>query len=400
MNRTMLMRRLRAPGMFVVTLLLIEFLDEFVFGMEEAALPLIRNDLNLSYAQIGLLLALPSLIASFIEIYMGILADNGKRRILILGGGVVFAASCLLAGLSQSFEVYLIATIAFFPSSGAFVALSQATLMDVEPARHEQNMARWTLAGSIGILAGSLALSAALTLGGGWRELFILDAVLAFVLFLVVRRMRFPAQHTEADESVGFWQGFREMLASFKRPNVVRWLVLLELSDFMLDLLHAYLALYFVDVVGVSEFDATLAVAAWTGIGLIGDFLIIPLLERVRGLTYLRYSAAAEMILYPAFLLVPGFIPKLIIIALLGFCNAGWYAILQAQLYSSMEGQSGAVLSLNNIAGFVKPIMPLIMGLVATQFGLGAALWMLLVAPIALLVGLPRTMEDVALADD
>ncbi len=40
-------------------LLLIEFLDELVFGAGEAAWPLIRDDLALSYDQIGLLLGIP-----------------------------------------------------------------------------------------------------------------------------------------------------------------------------------------------------------------------------------------------------------------------------------------------------------------------------------------------------
>ena len=42
--------------------LLIEFLDELVFGVGEAAWPLIRSDLDLNYAQIGLALSLPGIL--------------------------------------------------------------------------------------------------------------------------------------------------------------------------------------------------------------------------------------------------------------------------------------------------------------------------------------------------
>jgi FSR family fosmidomycin resistance protein-like MFS transporter len=393
MNLPLLARRLRTPALFVLALLVIEWLDEFVFGMLEAAWPLIRNDLHLTYAQIGLLMAAPSIIASFIEIYMGILADMGKRRMLVVGGGVMFAVSCLLAALSQDFVMMMVAMLVFGPSSGAFVSLSQATLMDVEPTRHEQNMARWTFAGSVGIVTGALALSVALSVGYGWRELFLLDAILAFVLFLLVRRMRFPAQHSEDEEALSFREGMRKALQALKRGEVLRWLILLEFSDFLLDILHGYLALYFVDVVGVDEVQAGVGVAVWTGVGLLGDFLLIPLLERVRGLTYLRYSALIELVLYPAFLLIPGFVPKLVIVALLGFFNAGWYAILQGQLYSAMPGQSGTVLSIGNVVGFVKPLVPFGLGLIASQFGLQTALWVLLIAPIALLIGIPRSVS-------
>ncbi len=93
-------RCLRHAAAFALTLLAIEFLDEFVFGAREAAWPLIRTDLGLSYAQVGLLLGLPSLVSSIVEPFLGILGDVWRRRVLVLGGGVVFALALLaLLGL-------------------------------------------------------------------------------------------------------------------------------------------------------------------------------------------------------------------------------------------------------------------------------------------------------------
>ena len=51
-------RGLRRPAVLLLTLLAIEFLDEFVYGAREAAWPLIRDDLGLSYVQIGGLIPL------------------------------------------------------------------------------------------------------------------------------------------------------------------------------------------------------------------------------------------------------------------------------------------------------------------------------------------------------
>ena len=81
---------MRKLSFFALTLLAIEFLDEFVFGAREAAWPLIRDDLALTYVQIGLLLGIPGVIASLIEPWLGILGDVWRRRVLVLGGGVVF----------------------------------------------------------------------------------------------------------------------------------------------------------------------------------------------------------------------------------------------------------------------------------------------------------------------
>ncbi|MBL8120150.1 MAG: MFS transporter, partial [Anaerolineae bacterium] len=169
---------------FVFLLLAIEMLDEVVFGMREAAWPLMRDDLHLTYVQIGLLNAIPSVIANLIEPIFGILGDTSRRRQLVIGGGVVLGAGLILSGLSPSFVVLLVAFIIVYPATGAFVSLSQAVLMDLEPERHEQNMARWALAGSLGQVTGPLFLGLAVALGGGWRELFGILGVVTLGLAL------------------------------------------------------------------------------------------------------------------------------------------------------------------------------------------------------------------------
>jgi FSR family fosmidomycin resistance protein-like MFS transporter len=154
--------------------------------------------------------------------------------------------------------------------------------------------------------------------------------------------------------------------------------------------LYGYLALYFVDVVGVQEVQAGIAIAIWTGVGLLSDFLLIPLLERVQGLSFVRASAALELVLFPLFLIVPSFALKLFILALMGFFTAGWYPVLQGQLYSSMPGQSGTVMAIGSVSGLLGSLLPLGIGLLADRFGLDIALWLLIVGPLALSIGLPR----------
>jgi hypothetical protein len=51
--------------------------------------------------------------------------------------------------------------------------------------------------------------------------------------------------------------------------------------------------------------------------GLTGDLLLVLVLERASGLAVLRAGAAAALLLYPAFLLVPGFWAKLVLLAAL-----------------------------------------------------------------------------------
>jgi FSR family fosmidomycin resistance protein-like MFS transporter len=382
--------------------LVIEFLDELVFGAHESAWPFLRTDLVLNYAQIGLLMSVPHFVSAFIEPFLGILGDVWKRRTLILGGGVVFSIALGLIALSRDFFTLLLGLMLIFPASGAFVSLSQASLMDLDPARREQNMARWTFAGSIGVTAGPLLLAGMVALGGTWRIVMGMLAVLA-ALILVFAWKRIPDSRPGSaplPKLGDVWAGVRGAIGSLRRGEVVRWLVLLEFSDLMLDILLGFLALYFVDAAGLSASWAALAVTLWLSVGLLGDFLLIPLLEKVKGLDYLRISVVLELVLFPAFLLVPNIWAKLVLVSLLGFFNSGWYAILQGNLYKSMHGQSGTVMTLNNLAGLFGKLLPLGIGLAADAWGIGRAVWLLLAGPLVLLVGLPRHYSMEADDDD
>ena len=372
--------------------LLIEFLDELVFGVNQAAWPLIRTDLSLSYLQIGLLLSVPGIVSATLEPFLGILGDVWKRRLLILGGGIFFALACLLTGLSTAFVILLFALCVFYPSSGAFVSLSQAALMDTDPARHEHNMARWTFAGSLGVVLGPLLLSGMAFIGFGWRGVFIaLAGLTVLVLLFVWQRLPNAPQGLHSLPRLSdLWSGLRGALASLRRGVVLRWLVLLQFSDLMLDVLLGFLALYLVDVARLTPAQAALGIAVWSGLGLLGDFLLIPLLEKVRGLAYLRVSVLLEMLLFPAFLLTSQPVVKFILLGLLGFFNSGWYAILKGRLYSSMLGQSGTVMTLDSLFSLLGKLLPFGIGLAAQFLGLRLAMWLLLLGPIVLLVGLPR----------
>ena len=239
-------------------------MDEFVYGAREAAWPLIRTDLSHTYLQIGVLISLPAVASHLVEPALGILGDVWDRKRLILGGGIVLAVSFAFVAASPSFLFLLFSLFLMNPASGAFVSLSQASFMDTAPARHEQNMVRWTLAGSVGVVLGAIALGTSVALGGGWRGIFIASAAAAVAMVVVAGHV--PLAGTSGSfERHGLWSdllgGLATALRALRSGAVLRWLALLELSNLMLDGLHGYLALYFVDVVKTSASQAALGVA-------------------------------------------------------------------------------------------------------------------------------------------
>jgi MFS family permease len=178
-NVTRALRTLRGPA---IALLAIELLDELVFGAREAAWPALREELELSYVQIGVLLSVPTYSSALLEPVFGILGDSRWRRTVVVAGGIGTATALALVAGAPGFVVLLVAFALLFPSTGAFVSLSQATLMDLEPERRELNMTRWSIAGGVGAVAGPLLLVLFTAVGAGWRGLFATFAVLALAL--------------------------------------------------------------------------------------------------------------------------------------------------------------------------------------------------------------------------
>jgi MFS transporter, FSR family, fosmidomycin resistance protein len=353
--------------------------------VREAAWPLIRRDLSLDYVAIGVLITVPAVVGSLVQPILGLLGDTGRRRALVLAGGVVFAISLLLLAAANGFVPLLVAFAILSPASGAFVSLAQATMMDGAPEDRDRAMAMWVLAGSFGVVAGPLLLAAALHLGSGWRAVMVALAALTVPVWLFALRIPFPAGDGHRLRHVA-----REALRSLRRGAVWRWLILLEVTDLLGDVFLGFVALYFVDVAGATPVTAAVAVTVVAISGLVGDAVLVPLLRRVDGLRVLRWSAAMMLVAYPAFLLAPSVDAKLAVLSTLGALRAGWYAIPQARLFDEFHGSSGTAVAISDLGGLAARLVPIGIGLLAQRAGLGTAMWMLLAAPVALLVGLPR----------
>jgi MFS transporter, FSR family, fosmidomycin resistance protein len=373
----------------VAAALAVEFVDELVDGTKSAAMPLIRHDLALSYLQIGLLAAVPLVVGSLLELPVGAIAGTGRRRRrFVLAGGLIFIASVLAAGLATSFIGLLVALTTFFPASGLFVSLTQAALMDSAPARRAHYMARWTLAGSIGAVIGPLLVAVCLGADGTWRLAFVIIAGLGTAAWCAVARTGDTSASVDdggADASDRPWPGWRSALSIVRRSGALRWLLLLEVADLMLDVLTPFLALYLVAVVHVSPAVAAIAVAVRLGAGLAGDVILIRLLERWDSRLVIRVSVWGTLALFPTFLLVPGLGLKLVVLAAVTIATAPWYPILQAELYGSLPGRSNLAVSLTSAAGLVAALGPLGVGLLADRLGLGWAMAALCVVPVVML---------------
>ena len=104
----------------------------------------------------------------------------------------------------------------------------------------------------------------------------------------------------------------------------------------------------------------------------------------------LRVSAAIVLAAYIALLLAPSVWLKYILLALVSFATVGCFPILRGRTYAVLPGQSGMIVAVTSLGNLSSVFVPLIIGRVADVFGLQWAMWLLVLGPLALIIGLPR----------
>jgi FSR family fosmidomycin resistance protein-like MFS transporter len=326
-------------------------------------------------------------VGSALDPLIGVAGDTARRRLVMAVGGLAFAASAALTAAAGGFWLLLAALVLGNPATGAFVSLAQATLMDADPQQRARNMARWTLAGSFGYVGGPLLLTAAVYLGAGWRGAIAALAVGSLPLSFAA--LRFPSpRHDEDAPRLG--RAVRDALAAVRRREVLRLLLVLEASDLLLDVFHGFLALYLVYGAGLPRSTGVLGVGVWTGAELVGNWVLLRVLRRTSGGRVLRATAFVSLGVYPAFLLVPGAAAKLGLLVVLGLLTASWYPVAKAWLYDALPDRSGAAVAVGGLGGLAGAAVPLLLGFLAGAVGIATMMWVLLLAPAALLALTPH----------
>jgi MFS family permease len=390
-------------------------LDELLTGFTLIGLPLVHQQLGLSYTQIGLLFSAGALAGAVIKPPISLLSDRSSKRWWILGGLCGLVIADLLAGKFPIFPVLLCAFALGNPSGGAAVGLSQTALIDSAPQESTRTMTRWMMLSSIGDLLSPLAVTTILTAGLGWTGLCLLSAACWLAAALVILPQRFPrlnhefsysrqADEIAADESspstesesevgkdsgppVGLMQGLR---LAMRDTIFLRWVVLDVLTTMLDEIFLTFAVLYMRDVLHAGTLIIGIIVAFQMLAGFLGLFILDRLLARV---------APTRLLVIASWLSLAGVIGLLAVhilwfaalsLGVIGLGAACFYPIVSAQAYNRQPGRSGMVRAVTSLGQPFEIVLPGIAGLIAGWFGPLASLGFLGVAPVLFLVIAPK----------
>jgi hypothetical protein len=300
------------------------------------------------------------------------------------------------------------------PAIGAAVGLAQAALVEQQPALATRTLTRWTLLSRVGDLLSPLVVAVTATAGGGWMALSFIAAALWLLAAIMTIPLPFPppavspaAADADADEEAPeqpLWASLRPAILSALRDRVLlRWMGILLMATMVDEVFLGFAGLLLHDRLHASVGATSLLLA----LGMIGGMIGLFALERILARRPEQHRAGVRLLPWLALLTLAGIVALLLAPALwlagvalfaIGLGATSWYPVARAATYDRLPGRAGLARA---ITGLIMPLelaLPAVVGLLAERFGLVVALGFLGVAPVGVLLLIPRsaTKADVS----
>lgn len=193
-------------------------------------LPLFAEKLsNATPFLIGLTIGIYGLTQALLQIPLGMLSDKIGRKIVIIGGLVVFALGSILAALSN--DIYVIIIARAIQGSGAIAATTMALAADLSREDHRAKVMAF-IGMSIGIaFALAMVLGPLISQWGGLSGVFWTMAILAVTGILLVTFVVPTPKQTKTHRDAG-------IISAYIKPVLTQSTLLrMNLSVFLLHLL-------------------------------------------------------------------------------------------------------------------------------------------------------------------
>lgn len=346
------------------------FVDEVLSGTWSALTPTFRNHFGLSLVQVGLLDQVLSWVALVVEPPASLLIDARSRRVLLTFGATCVGLSTLLMGLAPSYAAMLAAFAIYGLGSGPLAHTADVVNVEAYPDDPERAFGRATSLDTIGALLAPALVAATGWLRLDWRVLLSALGAGSLAYAWALGTTRFPAPPRRQDEHLlaELWDNVQLAVGDVQARS---WLlVLLAVDLFETASLLKYV--FLVEHVGLSQPQAAVYGAAEQLVDLAALAWLDRRLECRGSSGVLGWAATATLVLYPAWVLVPGVAARLVLGVPLAFAWTMFWPIAKSRSLASIPGRAGAVNAVTTL--FVLLPLPIAFSGLAQWLGLPKAM--------------------------
>ena len=341
-------------------------------------LPLIGNELGLSYSQIGLVMTCQHIAGALSNIPGGMVVDSVKRKGFLLALSLFWIGfPYLLMGLSSQYWMLLACSALVGIGNNLWHPAAIPTLARRFPARKGLVISVHGMGGNVGDALAPLAIGALLGFFT-WREIIMLNLAPGVVIAcLIVAYLGTWSVAAEPAPKTGARSHVADLVALLKDRAVAVLVVSGAFRSMTQGTLLVFLPLYLARELGYSPFAMGVCLFVLQAAG----FAASPIAGHLSDRMGRSRIVVSSMVMTAAVLVFMGFAGGsqafVFFIALLGFFLYALRPVMQAWLIESaprhMGGTSIGVLFGAQALG--NAIAPAIAGALADRYGLGAMFW-------------------------
>jgi MFS family permease len=166
------LRRLMSSSLLIMVLT--HMLVHAAGNMRSTLFPILKEEFELSNQQIGLLVAIPSLIQFLLSVPSGMVSDRFGPRKLIAGSILIAAGGALLGSISTTPLMFIIASTLLTFNSTLYHPPAQSYVSDItNPRDRSRALGIWHSGGTTGVSLGPLSVSILMgILAFNWRQIY------------------------------------------------------------------------------------------------------------------------------------------------------------------------------------------------------------------------------------
>jgi FSR family fosmidomycin resistance protein-like MFS transporter len=343
-------------------------------------LPLIGNELGLSYLQIGSILTTQAMAGAISNIPGGLFVDSVGRKGLLMAVSLFWiGAPYLLMGFSHDYWLLLTCAALVGIGNNLWHPTAIPLLAQRYPDRKGLVVSIHGMGGNVGDALAPLVAGALLAVLS-WREVVIINVIPGILMSVVLLVMLGRTLNTDGPAVTGKAPAPKRTLADtlrdFKPLLANRTLIFLCASSVFRSMTHGglltFLPLYLATDMGYSPLWIGACMAALQTAGFIACPIAGHLSDKMGRRQIVMSSMAMTAVIIVAMIVAGGSSAFVFFVAFLGFFFFSIRAVLQAWLLdatpSNMGGSSIGVLFA--IQSFGSALGPLICGLIADRYGL------------------------------
>jgi MFS family permease len=252
----------------LLILVLTHMLVHAAGNMRSTLLPVLEEEFSLTYQQIGLLVAIPSLCQFLLSVPSGMVSDRFGPKKLMAASILIAAVGALLGSVSTTPWMFIIASTLLTFNSTLYHPPAQSYVSDItNPRDRSRAIGIWHSGGTTGVALGPLSVTLLMTgLAFGWRQIYafwVIPISLGLVLLYFVK----PSSEVVKKEERDTWEE-EEAVDTLFNSNLMFLLLSGTIRRFGGGLTTGFLSIWLVEAQGwtVGQIGLMLGISSLMGI--------------------------------------------------------------------------------------------------------------------------------------